>query len=135
MSDFDEPDPNDLSFTAGKDGWVQKAPFNDKVQLKAWFTNILQDGDGSFDQEDNGNFCVHESDRAKGAYVLGIVLRQKMTVTKMVHLGTIICGPFPHGFLRAFPRLLVPSHPAPLHAARCTLCGVPRGLVPMRIGC
>ena len=122
MSDFDEPDPNDLSFTAGKDGWVHKAPSNDKVKLKAWFTNVLQDGDGTFDQESNGNFCVHESDRTKGAYVLGIVYRQKMTVIKTVHLVTIICGPFPHSFLRAFPCLPVSSHPAPLHAARCVGC-------------
>ena len=50
------------------------------MRFRRGCVEIWAAGDGSFDEEDNGNFCVHEINRALGQYVLGIVYKQKMTV-------------------------------------------------------
>ena len=72
--------------------WLHTVPLDDglsasdrKSALKEWFTGTLcPDG---ITATDDGNFCIHVHNAAKGQYFLGVVFKAKMTVHSTVIAG------------------------------------------------
>jgi len=70
--------------------WLHTVPLPDnlsasdrKTELKEWFSTTLCPS--GITAADNGNFCVHVHNAAKGQYFLGVVFKAKMTVPRRRH--------------------------------------------------